>query len=224
MLRMKRKTKFLLKWKNGISAIEDAMNQPTTSQSTTTQSATQPTVPQSTTAQSTTEKEQANKKKKMDIDEVRSGTSEDTIAAPDDFPDAYDYGSGRISDYSRSDMLMKMPEPTGNQTVQNTEADAENIQVLYLWEEGNVPAATEFTESMTGYFDEWDFRPYVTAIPVRKGVQAQGAVVLMAGGSISVPGQLYRRPSDCSGAQRAGISYLYRGLQAASIHTGRRGA
>ena len=87
---------------NGISAIEDAMNQPTTSQSTTTQSATQPTVPQSTTAQSTTEKEQANKKKKMDIDEVRSGTSEDTIAAPDDFPDAYDYGSGRISDYSEA--------------------------------------------------------------------------------------------------------------------------
>lgn len=164
---------------NGISAIEDAMNQPTT-QATTPSTTT-------TTAQSTTE-QQANEKKETNIDEVRSGTSEDTVATPDDFPDAYDYGSGRISDYSRSDMLMKMPEPTGNQTVQNTEADAENIQVLYLWEEGNVPAATDFTESMTGYFDEWDFRPYVTAIPVRKGVQAKGAVVLMEGGAYQFRG------------------------------------
>ena len=41
---------------------------------------------------------------------------------------------------------------------------------------------------MTGYFDDWDFRPYVTAIPVREGVQPKGAVVLMAGGAYQFRG------------------------------------
>ena len=120
--------------------------------------------------------------------DLRNGTSVDTVATPDDFPETYDYGSGKISDYSRNMMLRKMPEPDGNRTVLHTEADAKNIQALYLWEEGNVPAKTEFTKNMTGYFDEWNFRPYVTAIPVREGVQAKGAVVLMAGGAYQFRG------------------------------------
>ena len=121
-------------------------------------------------------------------DDLRAGTSEDTVAAPDDLPAEYDYGSGKISDYSRDNMMRKLPAPSGNQTVLNTAADPENVQALYLWEEGNVPAKTIFTEDMTGYFDEWDFRPYVTAIPVRKGVQPKGAVVLMAGGAYQFRG------------------------------------
>ena len=121
-------------------------------------------------------------------DDLRVGTSEDTVAAPDGLPAEYDYGSGKISDYSRDNMMRKLPAPTGNQTVLNTAADPENVQVLYLWDEGNVPAKTSFTEDMTGYFDEWDFRPYVTAIPVRKGVQPKGAVVLMAGGAYQFRG------------------------------------
>ena len=44
------------------------------------------------------------------------------------------------------------------------------------------------TAAMTGYFDNWDFRPYVTAIPVRTGVQPKGAVVLMAGGAYQFRG------------------------------------
>ena len=137
---------------NGVSAIEDAMsNGRDSSQQTETD----------------------------EVTDLRNGTSADTVATPDDFPNAYDYGSGKISDYSRSDMLRKMPEPDGNQTVFNTEADAGHIQALYLWEGGNVPAKTKFTKNMTGYFDKWNFRPYVTAISVREGVQAKGAVVLM---------------------------------------------
>ena len=66
--------------------------------------------------------------------------------------------------------------------------DPEEIQVLYLWEEGNAPAVTEFTEDMDGYFDEWDFRPYVTVIAVRKGTSPKGAVVLMAGGAYQFRG------------------------------------
>lgn len=120
--------------------------------------------------------------------DLRIGTSADTVATPDDFPAAYNYGTGKIEDYSRTAMLQKMPEPMDNATVLNTSADPNHIQALYLWEEGNVPAKTQFTAAMTGYFDNWDFRPYVTAIPVRTGVQPKGAVVLMAGGAYQFRG------------------------------------
>ena len=121
-------------------------------------------------------------------DDLRDGSSENTTPTPDDFPAEYGYGSGKIQDYSRTAMLQKMPEPAGNETVLNTAANPANIQVLYLWEEGNVPAKTKFTQDMTGYFDNYDFRPYVTAIPVREGVEPKGAVVLMAGGAYQFRG------------------------------------
>lgn len=121
-------------------------------------------------------------------DDLRSGSSADTVATPTDFPEEYNYGTGRIRDYSRNAMLQKLPEPVGNETVLNTPADPKKIQVLYLWEEGNVPARTRFTQNMTGYFDSWDFRPYVTAIPVPEGVTPKGAVVLMAGGAYQFRG------------------------------------
>lgn len=120
--------------------------------------------------------------------DLRNGSSADTVATPDDFPAEYNYGSGKIEDYSRSMMTAKMPLPHGNETVLNTAADPTRIQALYLWEERNVPARTTFTAAMTGYFDNWDFRPYVTAIPVRAGVQPKGAVVLMAGGAYQFRG------------------------------------
>ena len=116
------------------------------------------------------------------IDILRDGSAVDNTPTPDDFPEAYYYGIGQISDYSQERMLQKMPEPAGDETVLNTAADPAKIQALYLWEEGNAPARTQFTEEMTGYFDNWDFRPYVTAIPVREGVEPKDAVVLMAGG------------------------------------------
>lgn len=144
---------------NGVSAIEDAMS---TSNKT------------NNSVQST--------------DDLRAGTSADTVATPDDFPAAYNYGSGKIEDYFRTRMLQKLPAPQGEQTVLNTAVDPTQIQVLYLWEQGNVPAKTNFTTAMTGYFDNWDFRPYVTAIPVRAGVQPKGAVVLMAGGAYQFRG------------------------------------
>ena len=123
-----------------------------------------------------------------DTDDLRDGTSEYNVSTPDDFPSDYNYGTGKISDWSRGDMLRKLPEPTDGQTVLNTPADPSGIQVLYLWEEGNAPARTQFTSSMTGYFDKWDFRPYLTAIPVRDGVEPKGAVVLMAGGAYQFRG------------------------------------
>lgn len=120
--------------------------------------------------------------------EVRAGSSEDTLATPSDFPAAYNYGSGIQSELGYNELYRKLPEPEGNQTVFNTAPDPSKIQVLYLWEEGNVPAQTEFTENMTGYYDSYDFRPYVTAIPVREGTPVKGAVVLLAGGAFQVRG------------------------------------
>lgn len=122
------------------------------------------------------------------MEDVRTGSSKDTVATPEDFSESYDYGSGRMDDWSRDMMLKRLPEPNENETVLNTAANPSKIQVLYLWEEGNVPAETEFTQDMDGYFDAWDFRPYVTAIPVREGVTPKGAVVLMAGGAYQFRG------------------------------------
>jgi len=115
--------------------------------------------------------------------EVRDGSSEQTFAFPEDLPAAYDYGSGKISDWASAGMNRKLPKSNGNETVLNTAPNLSLIQALYLWEENNVPAQTEFTANMTGYYDNYDFRPYVTAISVREGVTVKGAVVLMAGGA-----------------------------------------
>ena len=99
---------------------------------------------------------------------------------------------GTSADYARAKtLLQELDEQYHTKTypaLGNTAADPANIQVLYLWEEGNVPAKTKFTQDMTGYFDDWDFRPYVTAIPVREGVKPKGAVVLMTGGAYQFRG------------------------------------
>lgn len=126
--------------------------------------------------------------KNNNTDDLRTGNSNNTVSTPSDFPSEYNYGTGKLSDYSRNAMLKKMPTPNGNQTVSNTKADASEVQVLYLWEKDNVPAKTKFTKNMTGYFDDYDFRPYVTAIPVKNGVKPKGAVVLMAGGAYQFRG------------------------------------
>lgn len=118
--------------------------------------------------------------------DLREGTSARTVATPEDFPAAYNYKTGIMGCMPEEIMFGKLPEPEGDATVLNTPADLSGIQVLYLWEKGNVPAVTAYTEDMEGYFDAWDFRPYVTAIPVREGVKPKGAVVLMAGGAYRV--------------------------------------
>lgn len=128
------------------------------------------------------------KKELLTFDERRAGTSADTVATPDDFPEEYNYGSGKGSDWNGTLASKRMPIPKENQTVLNTAADPTKFQALYLWEKDNVPAVTNFTENMTGYFDEWDFRPYVTAIPLCESVKPKGAVVLMAGGAYQFRG------------------------------------
>lgn len=163
----------------GIAAIEDAMSKINTDNSSTASSVTE------SGSETSSDVSVAGS---HDIDVLRNGTSDNTTPTPDDYPAEYNYGTGKISDFERDMMTEKMPVPKGNDTVLNASADPDNIQVLYLWEEGKAPAKTEFTENMTGYFDNYDFRPYVTAIPVRQGVKAKGAVVLMAGGAYQFRG------------------------------------
>lgn len=115
--------------------------------------------------------------------EVREGVSEpsyydETLGAD------YDTGTG----WSFEMMNRKPPLPAGNDTVLNTPVDPSGVQVLYLWEEGKAPARTSFTPDMTGYYDEWDFRPYVTALPIPEGMEPKGAVVLLAGGAYQFRG------------------------------------
>lgn len=72
---------------------------------------------------------------------------------------------------------------TSSDTVANAVADPVNQQTLYLWEEGNVPATTEYNENNGSYFDDPDFRPYLTTFPVPDGTEIKGAVLICAGGA-----------------------------------------
>lgn len=76
------------------------------------------------------------------------------------------------------------PAPdNGGNTVASAAADPRTQQVLYLWEEGNMPAVTEYTENNRGYSDDPDFRPYLTSYPVPDGTKIKGAVLICPGGA-----------------------------------------
>lgn len=77
----------------------------------------------------------------------------------------------------------KLPESGDGSTVLSAAADAHNSQTLYLWEEGNVPATTEYTQNNGNYSDDPDFRPYLVSFPVPEGTEVKGAVLICAGGA-----------------------------------------
>ncbi len=57
-------------------------------------------------------------------------------------------------------------------------------QQIYLWEEGNVPATTEYTASSNvRYADPPDFRPNMVYFPAKQGVEVKGAVLICPGGA-----------------------------------------
>ena len=72
--------------------------------------------------------------------------------------------------------------PDGD-TVLTASADPHSGQTLFLWENGNVPAVTEYTENNRNYFDEPGFRPYLVTFPVPEGTPVKGAVLICAGGA-----------------------------------------
>lgn len=90
-----------------------------------------------------------------------------------------------IRQWAESLGLNDKAEIPGNNsdTVANAVADPQNQQTLYLWEQGNVPAITEYTENNGNYFDDPDFRPYMVTFPVPEGTETKGAVLICAGGA-----------------------------------------
>ncbi len=87
----------------------------------------------------------------------------------------------------------RMPptQPTsssGGATVAVAVPDPTRSQTLYLWEEGNVPATTVYTENTGGYADSPDFRPTLTSVPVPAGTPVKGAVLLNSGGAFRFRG------------------------------------
>ena len=66
-------------------------------------------------------------------------------------------------------------------------------QQIYLWEDGNVPTTTVYTENTSGYFDPPTFRPNMVYFPATPGVEVKGAVLICPGGA-------FRFRSDNEGA------------------------
>lgn len=77
----------------------------------------------------------------------------------------------------------ELPANGNSNTVLTATADAHNGQTLYLWEEGNMPATTEYTQNNGNYADDPDFRPYLVSFPVPDGTEVKGAVLICAGGA-----------------------------------------
>mgnify|MGYP002742490053 FL=1 len=77
----------------------------------------------------------------------------------------------------------ELPMEGAGSTVLSATADAKNQQTLYPWEEGNVPATTDYTVNNGSYFDEPDFLPYLVTFPVPEGTKIKGAVLICAGGA-----------------------------------------
>lgn len=76
-----------------------------------------------------------------------------------------------------------VPESSAANTVVTAAVTPGKQQLLYLWEEGNAPAQTEYTVNNGGYSDDPDFRPYITSFPVPEGVEIKGAVLICPGGA-----------------------------------------
>ena len=66
-----------------------------------------------------------------------------------------------------------VPQAGDGNTVATATVTPGAQQVLYLWEEGNVPATTEYTVNHGGYSDDPDFRPYLTSFPVPEGTEIE---------------------------------------------------
>ena len=88
--------------------------------------------------------------------------------------------------------------PFSGDTVDTAAVTPHGQQTLYLWEEGNTPAVTEYTVNNGSYSDDPDFRPYLTFYPVPDGTAIKGAVLICPGGAF-----LYRSdgPEGISVAQ-----------------------
>lgn len=54
---------------------------------------------------------------------------------------------------------------------------------INLWQEGNIPTATNYTQNNGNFFDDPGFMPYMTEYQVPEGVEVKGAVLINPGGA-----------------------------------------
>lgn len=80
----------------------------------------------------------------------------------------------QIEENARNEQEGKIPE--NEDTVASVEVTPGQRQSLYLWEEGNMPAETEYKESSGNYADDPDFRPYIVYHPVPEGTPVAEAL------------------------------------------------
>lgn len=93
-----------------------------------------------------------------------------------------DVESDFVTDWADS-LGLNEEEVIMTDTVLSAVVDANAQQSFYLWEEGNIPATTNYTVNNGQYFDDPDFRPYVTSFPVPEGTAIKGAVLICPGGA-----------------------------------------
>jgi acetyl esterase/lipase len=70
----------------------------------------------------------------------------------------------------------------GTEFPRGTEMNTQQ-QVIYLWNEGNIPTTTVYTNNSAGYFDPPGFRPNMIHVPAKQGAEIKGAVLVCAGGA-----------------------------------------
>lgn len=56
-------------------------------------------------------------------------------------------------------------------------------EMIYLWNEDNIPTVTNYTQNNGNYFDEPSFRPYLTVYDVPDGTKVKGAMLISPGGA-----------------------------------------
>ena len=93
-----------------------------------------------------------------------------------------DVESDFVTDWADS-LGLNEEEVIMTDTVLSAVVDANAQQSFYLWEEGNIPATTNYTVNNGQYFDDPDFRPCVTSFPVPEGTAIKGAVLICPGGA-----------------------------------------
>ncbi|MHC1770935.1 MAG: alpha/beta hydrolase [Flexilinea sp.] len=59
-------------------------------------------------------------------------------------------------------------------------------QITYLWEKGNTPSTTVYTENKGNYADPPNFRPYMVYFPAKGDTAVKGAILICAGGAFTV--------------------------------------
>ena len=89
-----------------------------------------------------------------------------------------------------------------------------NSDVIYLWNRGNIPKVTNYTENNGNYFDNPDFEPYMTVYDVPKGTKVKGAILVSPSGAF-----MFR--SENTEGREAAESFAKLGYLSFVVHYGR---